>query len=287
MATAAPARRSGFLLLALVLGHLVVISGQVDGGQGVSLLERVILGALSPAQRLVGGGVRGVADAWHGYLDLRGVREENRRLQERVDGLELLLQEKQDRVREAERLRSLLAMKPALPLDSIAAEVVSREGVPWFRSVMVNQGSRAGVRVNAAVVTPQGVVGRVVAVGGQAARVQLLLDRDCSAGVLIHRSRISGVVQGQAGFADQGTSALLMKYVGALADVVVGDQVVTSGLDGIYPKGLIVGHVRSVATPSGLFKDVLVTPAAAFDRMEEVLILRQQDEDRSLTESVR
>jgi len=125
-----------------------------------------------------------------------------------------------------------------------------------------------------------------VAVGGQAARVQLLLDRDCSAGVLIERNRISGVVQGQAGFAEQGTSDLLMKYVGAMADVVVGDQVVTSGLDGIYPKGLIVGHVRAVATSTGLFKDVLVTPAAAFDRMEEVLILRRPEEDRSLTESV-
>ena len=284
MASAAPARRSGFLLLALVLAHLVVISGQVDGGQGISLLQRVILTSLSPPQRLVAGGVRGIANAWRGYLDLRGVSEDNRRLQDRVDVLEQLLQEKQDRVREAERLRDLLAMKPRLPLDSIAAEVVSREGVPWFRSVMVNQGSRAGVRVNAAVVTPHGVVGRVVAVGWHAARIQLLLDRDCRAGVLILRSRISGVVEGQVGYADQGTADLLMKYVGALADVKLGDLVVTSGLDGIYPKGLPLGQVHSVAAASGLFKDVLVTPTAAFDRMEEVLILRRPDEDRSLTE---
>lgn len=287
MASAAPARRSGFLLLALVLAHLVVISGQVDGGHGISLLERVILEAFSPPQRLVGGGVRGIADAWRGYVDLRGVREDNRRLHERVDVLEQLLQEKQDRVREAERLRSLLAMKPRLPLDSIAAEVVSREGVPWFRTVMVNQGSRAGVRLNAAVVTPYGVVGRVVAVGGQAARIQLLLDRDCHAGALIERSRVSGVVEGQVGYADQGRAELLMKYVGALADVKVGDQVVTSGLDGIYPKGLPIGQVRSVAAPSGLFRDVVVSPTAAFDRMEEVLILRRPDEDRSLAEAVR
>jgi rod shape-determining protein MreC len=219
-------------------------------------------------------------------VDLRGVRQENGRLQERVDVLEMLLQENQDRVHEAERLRSLLAMKNSLRLESVAAEVVAREGVPWFRSVMVNQGSRAGVRVNAAVITPEGIVGRVVAVGGQVSRIQLLLDRDCSAGVLVGTTRVAGVVQGQVGFADQGTSELLVKYVGALAQVAVGDPVVTSGLDGIYPKGLLVGRVRSVAIPSGLFKDVLVTPAVAFDRMEEVLILRRSEDDRSLTESV-
>jgi rod shape-determining protein MreC len=287
MALAAPARRSGFLLLGLVLVHLVIISGQVDGGQGVSLLERVIFCSLSPAQRFVGGGVRGIAHAWRGYVDLRGVRQDNGRLQERVDVLELLLQENQDRVREAERLRALLSMKQKLPLDSVAAEVISREGVPWFRSVMVNQGSRAGVGVNAAVITPQGIVGRVVAVGGQVARIQLLLDRDCSVGVLVGGGRVSGVVQGQVGFADQGTSDLLVKYVGALAQVALGDPVVTSGLDGIYPKDLLVGHVRSVAPPNGLFKDVLVAPAVAFDRMEEVLILRRVAEDRSLAEAVR
>jgi rod shape-determining protein MreC len=287
VASVAPARRSGFLLLGLVLGHLLIISGQVDGGQGVSLLERLLLGALSPAQRFVGGGVRGLADAWHAYLDLRGVREDNRRLQERVDSLELLLQEKQDRIRESERLRGLLALKTDLTLDSVAAEVIAREGVPWFRSVMVDHGSLAGVRVNAAVVTPQGIAGRVVAVGRLVARVQLLLDRDCSAGVLIGDERVSGVVQGQVGFADQGTSELLVKYVTALAQVAPGDEVVTSGLDGIYPKGLRVGRVSSVAPAGGLFKDVLVTPAVSFDRLEEVLILRAGEQDRSLTEAVR
>ena len=165
--------------------------------------------------------------------------------------------------------------------------MVSREGVPWFRAVIVNQGSRAGVRLNAAVITPRGVAGRVVAVGPEAARVQLLLDRDCSAGVLIERSRVSGVVQGQVGLADHGNTDLQLRYVAALADVVVGDTVVTSGLDGIYPKGLVVGVVRSVGPPGGLFKDVVVAPSTAFDQMEEVLILAGAPADLSLTESVR
>jgi rod shape-determining protein MreC len=117
--------------------------------------------------------------------------------------------------------------------------------------------------------------------------VQILLDRDCSVGALIARSSATGVVSGQVGIGDQGTSDLVMKYVGALADVVVGDEVVTSGLDGIYPKGLIVGHVRSVVGRSGLFKEVLVEPSAMFDRIEEVLIVERSDDDRSLTAAVR
>ena len=287
MAWAGSGKRSTLILVALVLSQLVAVSGQVDGGHGVSLLERVLLAALSPFQRAASGAIRGIADGWNGYVDLRGVREENRRLRERLDALDLQLQEKQDRVREAERLRTLLQMKPTLPRESVAAEVVAREGVPWFRSLMVNQGSRAGVRLNAAALVPQGVVGRVVAVGPNAARVQLLLDRDCSAGVLVERSRVTGVVQGQVGFADQGTTDLLMKYVGALADVVPGDVVLTSGLDGIYPKGLMVGQVRSVSEASGLFKDVIVTPATPFDRIEDLLIVRELTDDRATPESVK
>jgi cell shape-determining protein MreC len=123
MAWAAPARKSGFLLLGLVLLHLVVISGQVDGGHGVSLLERAILATLSPPQALLDGALRGVARAWHGYVDLRGVREENQRLQAQVDVLEQHLQEKQEQVREAERLRVLLGMRAKLAHTSVAADV--------------------------------------------------------------------------------------------------------------------------------------------------------------------
>src|SRR5262245_60599039 len=123
MASLAPARRSGFLLLGLVLMHLVAISGQIDGSQGVSFLARVIMTAASPAQRLASCGVLGVSEAWNSYVDLRGVREENQRLQEKVDALEQLLHEKQDLVREAERLRGLLEMKPLLAPESVAAEV--------------------------------------------------------------------------------------------------------------------------------------------------------------------
>jgi rod shape-determining protein MreC len=127
----------------------------------------------------------------------------------------------------------------------------------------------------------------VISVGPHAAKVQLLLDRDAAVGVVVERSRVTGVVAGQVGLADSGSSDLVMKYVAALADVQSGDRILTSGLDRIFPKGLVVGRVRSVAAPSGLFREVVVTPSARFDQLEQVLVLKAPAEDLSLTESVR
>ena len=124
-------------------------------------------------------------------------------------------------------------------------------------------------------ISPTGVVGRIIALGPRAAKVQLLQDRDSAAGVLIERSRVSGVVSGQVGFSDTGSSDLVMKYVRDLADVVAGDVVVTSGQDRVYPKGLVVGRVRSVGRGAGLFKEILVEPSARFDQVEEVLVVKK------------
>jgi rod shape-determining protein MreC len=279
-------RRSRLLLVALVLSHLVVISHQVDGGGGASLLERAILTAVAPFQNAVAWTVGGVSSAWHGYVDLRGVRDRNLRLEERVAVLETLLQEKQDLAREAEHLREVLALREVLPLETIPAEVVTRDGLPWFRTVVLDKGRESGVRLEAPVISPTGVVGRVIAVGPHAAKVQLLLDQQSGVGVLIERSRVTGVVSGQVGFADSDATDLVLKYVPALADVVVGDLVVTSGLDRVYPKGLVVGRVRTVSAGSGLFKEIAVSPSARFDRLEHVLVVNDRKAPLDLDESV-
>jgi rod shape-determining protein MreC len=288
MAWAIDARRRGLLLAGLVLGHLVVISGQVDGGGGASVLERVVFTLLSPFQTVVGSAVRGVRGAWSGYLDLRRVAVENERLTERLAVLERQLHEKSHLASEAQRLRQILELREILPLPTVAAEIVAREGLPWFRTITLNKGTRAGITLNAPVISVSGVVGRVVAVGPDAAKVQLLLDRDCAAGVLIERSRVTGVLSGQIGFADSGTTDLVMKYVPALADVVVGDVVVTSGTDQLFPEGLVVGRVRSVSPPgSGLFREVLVLPSARFDQIEEVMVVKVTPARQTFTEAVR
>ncbi len=287
MAKVVETRRSRLLLAALVVSHLVVISHQVDAGGGASLLERVLFEIFSPVQTAVARVVAGVSSAWSSYVALRGVREQNSAMQSRLHAMELELDQTRQRASESERLRELLALRQAIPLPTVAAEVVAREGLPWFRSVTLDKGTRDGVALDAAVISASGVVGRVIAVGARAARVQLLLDRDAGVGVLLERSRATGVASGQVGLEDAGHSELLMKYVSVLADVAPGDRVLTSGLDRIYPKGLVVGRVRSVGASSGLFKEVLVTPTARFEELEGVLVVTATGEALTLTESVR
>jgi rod shape-determining protein MreC len=277
-------RRTGLVLAAFVVSHLVIISQQVDGGGGASLLERLVFDVVSPLQRASASVLRGAGAFWNGYLDLRGAREENAVLAARVATLESEVQQARQQAEESARLREALDLEKILPIKTIAAEVVARDGLPWFRTITLNRGRASGIRLNAAVLSPTGVVGRVIAVGSRASRVQLILDRDSGAGAMLERTRVPGVVSGEA----SGKSGFLtMKYVSALADVAPGDRVVTSGLDGIYPKGLVIGRVESVGAPAGLFKDVRVTPSARFNVLETVLVARSESSESTFEDSVR
>lgn len=274
MIVAVDPRRRRFLFVGLILVHLGAISHQVDGGDGLSLLQRAVFTILSPLQRSMRAVVGLVEGVWDGYAIHRQTFEENRLLQERVRELEVLLQERARLAGESERLREVLELREVLPLDTVVAEVVSRDGVPWFRTLTVDKGSSDGVSLNAPVMSSTGVVGRVIAVGPHAARVQVLLDRDAGVGVVVERTRVAGVVSGQVLQPETGVGDLVLKYVPERADVVIGDVVVTSGFDRIYPRGLTVGRVSSVEPGSGLLKNIRVQPSARFDRLEEVLVVR-------------
>lgn len=277
MATAAPGKRSRFLLLGLVLLHLAAISHQVDGGSGLSLLQWALLAAVSPVQRGVAGVLGGAGEAWRGWGFHRETYEENRRLAARLRELEAETQVRAQQALEAVRLRELLTVREALPLETIGAQVIGRDGVPWFRTLTLDRGEADGVRVDAPVLSATGVVGRVFATGPHAARVQVLLDRDSGAAVLLERSRVAGVVSGQVVAPGTGDRDLVLKYIPERTDVEVGEVVVTSGLDRIYPKGLVVGRVRFVGSGSGLFRDIRVEPSARFESLEEVLVVRRTD----------
>jgi rod shape-determining protein MreC len=276
-------RRSRLLLAVLVIAHLVAISNQVDGGGGASLLQRWTLTALSPLQSALAAVVRGVGSVWDGYVGLRGAHEENQRLQARVGALEGELQVRRQQAEEAARLRELLGLKQVMPVQSLVAMVIAREGTPFYRTVTIDKGGADGVALNAPVLSATGVVGRVVSLGPHAARVQLLIDPQSGAGARIERSRITGVVSGagpresEAARAEGARGApcgeLTMKYVAMLSDVVVPDVVVTSGLDRIYPPGLLIGRVCQVRVGPGLFKDVVVASSARFDSLEQVLVV--------------
>ncbi len=286
MASVIETRKSRLLLVGLVLAHLVGISKQVERG-GQSLLGQGLFALVAPVQGLITGSIRGVSGGWSGYVDLRRVHEQNRALQERVRVLEEQLQDRLEQAQEAERLREMLQLRKELPLDVLAAEVIVREGVPWSRTITVDKGSAEGVRLNAAVISATGVVGRVIALGPHASRVQLILDGQAGVGVRIERSRVTGVLVAPPGMATAVIGDLAMKYVPSLGDVVVGDVVVTSGLDHLYPAGLVVGRVRSATRGSGLFKEIAVAPSAQFNTLEEVLVVRTPLADDTMSQGVR
>jgi rod shape-determining protein MreC len=264
--------RGGHVLFVLVLvAHALVLSSQVTTERGDSALRAFVVMVLSPFQRGAGAAVGSVRSVWNDYIDLRGAHEENQRLRDEVARLEQAIWLERDVVASYRRLSGVLELAERLPFDPVVAEVVGLDASAWFRTITVNQGKNRGVELNAPVVAAGGLVGRVISVGPTVSQVQLLTDRDCSVGALLTRTRIRGMVTGSGEQASP--TGLSLDYVSNLEDVAEGDSIVTSGIDGIYHKGIAIGRVASVRNGPRLFKLITVEPAANLDRLEEVFIL--------------
>jgi len=152
-------------------------------------------------------------------------------------------------------------------VETRAADVVGGSAAPDFRTVTINLGSLDSVSPDMAVLAPEGVVGRVVQTGPSVAKVQLLIDRNAAAGVLIERTRAQALVTGV------GDGSLHLEFVSATAEIVEGDIVRTAGIDGIYPKGFIVGRVEQVRKAGTAYATIVVRPAVDFSSLEHVLVV--------------
>ena len=260
-------QRNGVLFVAVMLAHVILISAQVNSGSGVPLLETVTFGVFSEVQRTVATIVGGLQHAWGGYVGLRGVRAENETLRHQLDDLQIRFQEERALATRTRQLETLLDLRNQQQLSTRAAQVIAAGASPDFRTVTVDKGTGDGLRSNMAVIAPGGVVGRIVTPGVHAAKVQLLVDRNAAAGGLVERSRAQGVVVGS------GDGTLRMEFVPDAADVQVGDVVVTSGIDGIYPKGFVIGRVEGVDRGNGIYMVIRVRPIVDFPRLEEVLVV--------------
>lgn len=263
-------RRVGPLLVAALLGHLLLVSLQVNTAGGVTVFSALVFGAFGEVQRLAGGATSAAETSWARYVALWRVQDENVRLRAQVEDLEIRLQEQRSLAQRAERLEGLLGVQPRVAQKTVAAEVVAGDATSWFRTVTIDRGSRDGIAPDMAVLSPRGLVGRVIgrpAPTARAARVQLLVDRSAAAAAMIERSRTGGIVVGDDGV------MLRMDFVSTLADVQVGDKVVSSGLDGIYPKGFPIGDVVAVESGTGLYQSVRVKPAVDFSAVEDVLVV--------------
>lgn len=264
-------QRTGYLFLAVMLGHLILISAQVQSKSGVPVLESVTFGFFSRVQGAAAAVVNGVRGGWGNYVDLRGVRAENATLRQQLSDLEVRLQEQRALAARAVQLEGLLKLKGSTTLPTIAAEVIAGSPIPDVLTVTIDRGSEDGVQPDMAVIGPKGIVGRIMGpVAAHASRVQLIIDRNAAVGAVVERTRAGGMVVGRSAGEDP---PLTMDLVSKLADVKPGDVVVASGVDGIYPKGFVIGSVATSEQGPELHRVITVRPAVDFSSLEEVLVV--------------
>lgn len=272
-------QRSGYLFLAVVLAQILIISAQISSRSGMPVLETAAFGVFAEVQRGASALVGGSGHLWSGYVDLRRLKTENEALKQELAGARIELQEQRALVDRSRGLERLLALRDRSHLSTAAAEIIGGSATPGFRTVTIDKGTRDGLRADMSVIAPDGIVGRVVTPTGRAAKVQLLVDRNAAVGAVIERSRAQGVVVGR------GDDRLQMEYVSEVADVENGDVVVTSGIDGIYPKGFVIGRVEAIEKSGAAYVRIIVAPAVDFRRLEEVLVVLTPPADEAEDEA--
>ena len=273
-------RRTGYLLATVIVVQILLISVQVNSSSGAPLIQTVTFGLFSRVQIGLSDGLTSLRDVWTGYFALQDVSKDNVRLRQEIASLKLRLQEQGAMVRRNESLRDLLAMDRSVDLSTVAAEVIAGDVTPWFRTLTIGRGAADGIQLDAAVIAPDGVVGRVVGQPAQgAAKVQLIIDRNAAIGGMVERTRVGGIVNGV-----EGNPPLTMNYVSNLSDVQVGDRIVTSSIEGIYPKGFLIGYIERVQQGPNLYQEIQVRPTVDFNALDHVLVVMEPPRMQELGE---
>jgi len=246
---------------------ILTVSGQkeydVDGVEGLPIAT------VGPFQEVLTQTLRFIEDIWRNYFFLISVAKENKRLKKS------LLETEAERIRCREiaqshyRLRKILDLKQSYTNNFLVSEVIARDPTPWFKALIINKGSLDGIKKGAAVIVPQGIVGQVTEVTGHFAKVLLLIDQNNAADALVQRTRARGIIKGELG------GEYILKYVLRKYDIKIDDIIISSGMDGVYPKGIQIGRVKGVTRKHGssIFQEVQVKPFVDFETLEEVLVL--------------
>ena len=277
--------RNTYILGAVIILQIVGLAVQVkrpsDSAAGAasqpgktdsSLIQLWAVSVITPFEKATVRVQTGVTNIWHNYFYLRGVRQENRKLQDQIQQMQLEQVRLRQDAEQARRLQALLGFKEQFIDKTVAAQVIGTSGSEQSRLVYIDKGSDDGVKPDMAVITASGIVGKVSnVVNGNTSQVLLINDQSSGVGTILEQSRLQGVLKGRP------SGELVLDKIMAEEEVKLGDRVLTSGGDQIFPKGLLVGTVANV-TRGNEFLQVSVKPAAALSHLEEVLVITRKED---------
>ena len=242
-----------------------------DDPQQTRLIRVWSVSAITPFEKVIVHTQGAIYGVWHNYLYLRGVRQENRDLKAEIEQLRLEQVRLSQDASQAKRLQALLGFKEQSILQTLPAQVVGSSGSEQSRSLFLDKGKDDGLQRNMAVITSEGVVGKILQVYPHTAQVLLINDQTSGLGAIVERLRLQGIVRGSP------NGETMLEKVMADEEVQAGDKVITTGGDGIFPKGLPVGNVVKVSS-SDLFLKIRLRPAADLSRLEEVLVITKMQD---------
>jgi rod shape-determining protein MreC len=259
------------LLVALVVLHLILISlNRVPGQPNIRYLQVVMMAGFTPLQWLASHGVSSVKSMWGGYFDLRGAKRENESLKAQNSQLESQIIELREKAKIFEQIEELNRSPALSSYRRVNALVIGRDSENWFKTVLIDRGSIAGVEKDQPVVTAEGLVGRVVSVSPISARVLLITDERHGAGAVVAQTaenRLVGILKGK------NQSLCVLNLLSEGGKMKNDEQVITSGQDQLYPRGLLIGRVKNLNNPEAMPSAVDVEPAAALQKLETVAVL--------------
>ena len=264
------------LTVALVI-HSGLISLQGRRRIDTSFVRVWILDALTPMERLVDRTGYGIGYVWDRYIALIGVHDENQRLKRENDDLRMQIARDHEKVLEADRVRTLAGLQDPALGKTVVARVIGRDAAR-SQTVTIDKGTAHGVKPDSAVITADGIVGRVIHSGNFSSIVQLIVDSQSAVGVMLQSTRREGIVKGS------GRRDLDLDYIDDDNELKEGDVFLTSGADRIYPKGLRLGVITSIGPRRGLIKTVQIRPSADLGRLEEVLCITERPQTVDVTD---
>ncbi|MGB6387587.1 MAG: rod shape-determining protein MreC [Terriglobales bacterium] len=259
------------VLFAQVLGLAVQVRRTTDN-EPTRLIRIWAVDMVTPLEKVLVWAQTSTNNIWHNYFYLRGVRAENRSLKAQIERMSLEQVRMSQDADQARRLQALLAFKEQFISQTMAAQVIGSSGSEQSRSVYIDKGEHDGIKPDMAVITADGIVGKVLLVYRSTSLVLLINDHSSGVGAILEKSRTQGIVRGTP------AGEVVLEKVMSDETVPVGEQVLTSGGDSIFPKGLLVGRVTKVAPGSELFLNIRVSPAADLSKLEEVLVVTKIDE---------